>query len=100
MGLTDVLAEVIAWDANEAIDCCAQMPSSKRGTWHFKARFRGLEDDGWLPRSKADPLPAMEDYSGKYRELQIPKTPNHIRPDAKANGHDADIQRCAGWPWR
>ncbi len=21
----------------------------------------------------------MEDYSGKYRELQIPKTPNHIQ---------------------
>ena len=43
----------------------------------------GLEDDVWIPWSKANKLPAMDDYSAAHKELNIPDNLNN----------PADIQR-------
>ncbi len=53
------------------------------------ARFKGLgpKDDVWIPWSKANELPAMDDYSAAHnlKELNIPDNLNN----------PADIQRSA-----
>ena len=82
--------EIIAWDTDEAIVeqiVDHYMPSNRRSEWRFLARFKGLgpEDDVWIPWSKANELPAMDDYSAAHKELNIPDNLNN----------PADIQRSA-----
>ena len=82
--------EIIAWDRDEAIVehiVDHYMPSNRRSEWRFLARFKGLgpEDDVWIPWSKANELPAMDDYSAAHKELNIPDNLNN----------PADIQRSA-----
>ncbi len=86
--------EIIAWDTDLIqmrplwTDNVEQIVDHYMGTfkfdpkervWRFLARFKGLgpEDDVWIPWSKANELPAMDDYSAAHN-LKVLNTPDNL----------------------
>ncbi len=62
---------------------CLRTEGASGDSWHDSRAW--VQDDVWIPWSKANELPAMDDYSAAHKEQNIPDNLNN----------PADIQRSA-----